>query len=159
MDQREINVYLFYMRMTNLFDHTRAEMKELLSQQRLLGEKISRHIDGLIAFAMELTLQTYLKPEFQEEVLGRFLLWALMAGANDADYRAQLSATPGRNDSSDTLADPALEFLMAGGVLLEQCGKTNDEAMNDTIRQIGAEIFTMVCAITKREVESARLDP
>jgi hypothetical protein len=158
MDQREVSVYMFYMRMTNLFDDTCAEMKKLLRQQRLLGEKISGHIDGLIAFAMELTLQTYLKPEFQEEVLGRFLLWVLMAGANDADYRAQFSATSGRNGASGTPPEPTLEFL-TGEVLLEQCGKTNDQVMNNTIRQIGAEMFTMVCAITKREVESARLDP
>jgi hypothetical protein len=158
MDQREINVYMFYLRMTNLFDNTCAEMKKLLREQRLLGEKISGHIDGLIAFAMELTLQTYLKSELRQEVIDRFLLWVLNAGANDADYRAQLSETSGQNGASDKFYEPTLEFLMAGQVLLEQCGKTDDQGMNDTIRQIGAEMFTMVCAITKREVESARLD-
>jgi hypothetical protein len=157
MDQREIDVYLFYIRMTNLFDDTCAQMRKLLRQQKILGEKIAPHIDGLIAFAIELTLQTHLEPELQEEVLGRFLLWVLEAGANDADYRSQLSATSGRNSASDTLPDASLEFLMAGEVLLEQCGKTDDQVTNDTIRQIGAEMFTMVCAITKREVESARL--
>ena len=155
MDEREISTYMFYLRMTNLFDDTCAEMKKLLRQQELLGAKISGHIDGLIAFAMELTLQTYLKPDFQQEVLSRFLLWVMTAGANDADYRAQLSASSGRKGAPDKLSDPSQECLMAGRVLLEQCGKTDDQVTNDTIRQIGAEIFTMVCAITKREAESA----
>ena len=158
MDERKIAAYMFYLRMTNLFGNTCAEMKKLLRRQKLLGGKISAHIDGLVAFAMELTLQTYLKPGVREEVLDRFLSWVLMAGANDADYRAQLPAASGGNGASDTPSDPALEYLMAGHVLLGQCGKTDDRVTNDTIRQIGGEIFTMVCAITKREVGSAGLD-
>ena len=33
MDQREVNVYMFYLRMTNLFDNTCAEMKKLLASR------------------------------------------------------------------------------------------------------------------------------
>ena len=80
-----------------------------------------------------------------------------MTGGEDEYYWKRFDAIP---EDRGVFARVQIEYMMAGNAFLDQCGGTTGmQELDDLIRQFGAEMFTKVCEITKKEIKSVRLYP
>jgi hypothetical protein len=153
------------MRLSQVFDFTSRSLREAVKRMERstpVGQKfcqaIEDHIDAVVAFAMQFSVRTYLKPQEAEIVLKSFALQtALVTGGEDEYYWKRFGDIPA---DRGIFARVQIEYLMAGNAFLEQCGgKTGMQELDDLIRQFGADTFLKVCEITKKEIKSVRLYP
>lgn len=160
-----VSTPMFTTRLSQVFDLTSRllrESVERMDRSTPVGQKfcqaIEDHIDAIVAFAMQFSIRTYLKPQEAEIVLKSFVLWtALVTGGEDKYYWKRFCDIP---PDRGVFAKVRIEYLMAGNAFLEQCGgKTGMQELDDLIRQFGADTFLKVCEITKKEIKSVRLYP
>lgn len=160
-----VSIPMFTMRLSNVFDFTSRSLREAVERtdrSTPTGQKfcqaIEDHIDGIVSFAMQFSIRTYLKPQEAEIVLKSFVLGtALVTGGEDKYYWKRFGDIPA---DRGVFAKLPVEYLMAGNAFLEQCGgKTGMQELDDLIRQFGADTFLKACEITKKEIKSVRLYP
>ena len=110
-------------------------------------EAIEHHIDAIVAFAMQFSVKTYLRPEEAEVVLKHFTLdTSLVTGGEEKYYWERFGDIP---SNRGVFARVGLGYIMVGNTFLHLCGgKTGVQELDDLIRQFGADTFTKVCDIT-----------
>lgn len=160
-----VSIPMFTMRLSNVFNFTSRSFREAVErtdESTPAGQKFcdatEDHIDAIVAFAMQFSIRTYLKPQEAEIVLKSFVLHtSLVTGGEDKYYWKRFGDIPA---DRGVFAKVRIEYLMAGNAFLEQCGgKTGMQELDDLIRQYGADTFLKVCEITKKEIKSVRLYP
>ena len=145
------------MRLSDVHSHTTRTLEKTVEGMRTTGageqfyKAVRYNIEGLVTFAIQFAIKTYLKPQEAEAVLK--CLFAF--GGEEEYYWQRFSAIP---ENRGAFSRGQIEYMMAGNALLDQCGKTGTREIDDLIRQFGADAFTKVCEITKKEIKSVRLD-
>jgi len=160
-----VSIPLFAIRLSDLFTFTSRSFREAVKQMdrgtptgRKLCEAIEDHIDGMVAFAMQFSVKTYLRPQEAEALVESLRLQAaVVTGGEDEYYWKRFDYIP---EDRGVFARVQIEYMMAGNAFLDQCGgKTGMQELDDLIREFGAEMFTKVCEFTKKEIKAVRLYP
>ncbi len=160
-----VSMPMFNMRLSKVFTFTTRSLRDVVKRtdrSTTAGQKfceaIEDHIDAVVAFAMQFSVKTYLRPEAAEVVLKSFALHtALVTGREEEYYWKRFADIP---SNRGVFARGRIEYLMVGNAFLHLCGgKTGAQELDDMIRQFGADTFMKVCEITKKEIKSVRLHP
>jgi hypothetical protein len=120
-----------------------------------VGERVYQAVryktGDLVAFAVQFSVKTNLKPKEAEAVLKDLFV----VDASGEYYWQRFNDIP--NERRGVWATAQIEYLMAGNAFLDQCGKTGIRECDDIIRQFGAETFRNVFELIKKEVKAVRV--
>src|SRR5439155_13638195 len=123
--KQPVSIPMFRWRLSNLFDltsHSFREAVKRMDRSTPAGEKlcllIKDHIDAIVAFAIEFSVKTYLKPQEAEAVLETVRMQAaLVTGGEDEYYWKRFAQIP---EDKGVFARVQIEYMMAGNAFLEQ---------------------------------------
>jgi hypothetical protein len=144
-----VSVPMFMMRLSKLFDLTSRSLRDVVKRTdrstpagQIFCEAIEDHIDAIVAFAMQFSIKTYLRPEEAEVVLKSFALeTALVTGREEEYYWKRFGDIP---SNRGVFARVGIEYVMTGNAFLHLCGgKTGVQELDDLIRQFGADTFML----------------
>lgn len=153
------------MHLDNLFCSTSQAVRDLamqMDQSTAVGRKpsyaIKQHLNGIVGFAMQYSVKTYLKPQKAEEVLEFLRKMMLLAMDGEDQYYWKRFDNIPKDRGMFTRAQ--CEYIMVGNAFLDLCGgKTGTQELDDSIRRIGADAFVNACKMMKKEIKAVRLYP
>jgi hypothetical protein len=152
-----VSVGMLSMRLFNVHDGLSIAARKSLDGINRTGEgqrvyeTMRTYLDTLVAFSMKYAIVTTLKAEHAHAVLESLFIIGL----------TDLIVFEGRFEHLDPkksrFTRGSAEYMLAGLAFQELCGDMGNRQLNDGVRQFGAELFSKLFLITKKELESVRI--